>query len=277
MKDIQFTAPHDEALLACVREQLAGTPAGKCKSWLEHRLISVDGVVTSRFDYPVSAGQCVCIRLAAHGTGDCPLEILYEDRLLLAVNKPEGLLSVATDTERERTAYRMIHDSGTEEIFVVHRLDRDTSGVLLFARSAAVRDALQASWDERIGREYTALCEGVFAQKSGRVETLLSETANHVMYSAKNGLRAVTNYTVTSENDSFSLLRVTLETGRKNQIRAHMLELGHPVVGDKKYGARTNPLGRLGLHARVLTLPHPVTGAPLRIEAPLPRLFRLPK
>lgn len=277
MKDIIFTAEHDGKLLECVRERLKDIPAGKSKSWLEHRLISVDGVVSSRFDFPVKAGQTLRIGASGKGVCHCPLEILYEDEALFAVNKPAGLLTVASDSEKEKTAYRAVHDSGVEPLFVVHRLDKDTSGVLLFARSAEMRDALQESWDEKVGREYIAVCEGVFEEKSGRIETFLRETSTHMMYSAPSGIRAVTNYVVTAENAKYSLLRVNLETGRKNQIRTHMKELGHPVAGDKKYGAKTDPLKRLALHARALTITHPVTGLPLRIEAPTPKLLHLPK
>lgn len=277
MRDIAFTAERDDTLLRCARENLPDTPSGRVKAWLEHRQISVDGVVTSRYDFPVRAGQTVLIRASVRGTGGCPLDILYEDEALLAVNKPAGLLSVATDTEKERTAFRVLREGGVEPLFVVHRLDRDTSGVLLFARSEKVRDELQQSWDERVGREYIAVCEGVFQQKRGRVETMLREGAAHVMRSAAEGVRAVTNYEVTAENAAYSVVRVTLETGRKNQIRAHMSELGHPVAGDKKYGAATDPFRRLALHARTLTVTHPLTGSPLSITAPTPRKLRLPK
>lgn len=277
MKDIIFTVEHEGGLLQCVRECLTDIPAGKSKSWLEHRQISVDGVVTSRFDYPVKVGQTVQIHASSQGVCDCPLEILYEDEVLLAVNKPAGLLTVASDTEKEKTAFRMVRDSGISPLFVVHRLDRDTSGVLLFARSAEIRDTLQNSWDEHVGREYLAICEGVFEQKSGRIDTFLRETSTHLMYSAPSGARAITNYEVTAENAKYSVLRINLQTGRKNQIRAHMKEQSHPVAGDKKYGAKTDPFKRLALHARVLTVMHPVSGRELRVEAPVPKLLKLPK
>lgn len=277
MKDIIFTAARGGPLLQCVREQLPDVPAGKSKSWLEHRQISVDGVVTSRFDFPLREGQSVRIGLSARGTSGCPLPILYEDETLFAVDKPAGLLTVATDREKERTAYRAVHDGGVEPLFVVHRLDRGTSGVLLFARTREAKEALQSSWDDKVEREYLAICEGVFERKTGRLDTLLRETAAHVMYSAPTGVRAVTNYEVTAESSRYSLLRVRIETGRKNQIRAHLSELGHPVAGDKKYGAKSDPFRRLGLHAGVLAVTHPVTGRPVRIEAPAPKILRLPK
>jgi 23S rRNA-/tRNA-specific pseudouridylate synthase len=172
----------------------------------------------------------------------------------------------------------MLRDCGIEPIYVVLRLDRDTSGVLLFAKSREVRDKLQEHWDEQIKREYLAICEGVFTEKSGRCESFLLETAAHLVYSSRSGdgKRAITDYEVLRENKRYSYLRIGIETGRKNQIRVHMKDLQHPIVGDKKYGAHGNPLGRLGLHASLLEIPHPVTGAALTLKAPPGSKFRLP-
>ncbi|MEG0035701.1 MAG: RluA family pseudouridine synthase [Oscillospiraceae bacterium] len=278
-QDIIFEVKEDGGLLECVRKELAQLPAGKTKSLLEHRLISVDGVITSRFDYPVKCGQRIKINMTGQGSYNCPLPIVYEDDDLLAVNKPAGLLSVATDTEKENTAIRLLRDSDIGSLFVVHRLDRDTSGVLLFAKSEEMRDILQNSWDETVKREYIAVCEGVFANKSGRCDSLLRETTTHMVYSVQSGegKRAITNYEVIKENGKFSYLRVSIETGRKNQIRVHMKDLSHPIVGDKKYGATGNPLGRLGLHASLLGITHPRTGEALTICAEPDIHFRLPR
>ncbi len=188
-------------------------------------------------------------------------------------------MSVATDTEKEKTAFRLLKDSLDCPVYVVHRLDRDTSGVLLFAKSAEIKEMLQSEWDKTLKREYLAVCEGVFKEKKGRCDTTLSETSAHTVYSnpSGEGRRAVTNYEVIRENSGYSFLRVFIETGRKNQIRVHMQQLGHPIVGDKKYGAVSNPLGRLGLHASVLEITHPVTKEPLFLEAKPERKFKLPQ
>ena len=153
--DISFQAASPDGLLSCVRSSLPDIPAGKLKSFLEHRQISVDGAVTTKFDFPVAAGQTVRISRQPSDSYGCPLEILYEDDYLLAVNKPAGLLSVATDTEKEKTAYRLLADSGSGSVFVVHRLDRDTSGVLLFAKNERLKLALQEDWNERALRRDT--------------------------------------------------------------------------------------------------------------------------
>ena len=279
-EDIIFEVKEDGRLLETVRKELPKIPAGKAKSFLEHRMISVDGTITSKFDYPVRRGQTVRITQSVVSSYASPLPVLYEDDDLLAVNKPAGLLSVANEYEKEDTAIRLLRDNGIEPLYIVHRLDRDTSGVLLFAKSTEMRDKLQDSWDELVKRrEYHAICEGVFTEKRGRRESFLRETDSHLVYSAKygDGKLAVTNYEVTNENGHYSCLRVLIETGRKNQIRVHMKELGHPVVGDKKYGAHGNPLGRLGLHASVLELIHPRTGKTLVIKASAGNRFRLPK
>ena len=278
--DIVFEAKEDGGLLECVRKELSGIPGGKAKSFLEHGLISVDGASTRKFNYPVKQGQIIKIKQTLNKSYNSPLEIVYEDTELLAVNKPAGLLSVATDTEKENTAIRLLRDSGIEPLYVVHRIDRDTSGVLLFAKSIEVRDKLQESWDAVIKRrEYLAVCEGVFAEKKGRCDSLLRETATHLVYSVKDGdgKRAITNYEVIKENARFSYLRVLIETGRKNQIRVHMKDLSHPIVGDKKYGAHGSPLGRLGLHSSLLEFSHPVTGEEIVIKAAPDTRFRLPK
>jgi len=273
-RDIVFTAAEDGGLLAVTRRQLSHLPAGKVKSFLEHRQISVDGVVSTKFDHPVKAGQRISIAPAGAAKTP-PLPIIYEDEAILAVDKPAGLLVVATDSEKTRTAYRMLREAGMDSIFVVHRLDRDTSGVLIFAKSREIRDALQANW-EGCTREYIALCEGIFEEKEGRCDTLLTEDVNHMVYSTLGeGKRAVTNYKVLAEGAGHSQLRLRIETGRKNQIRVHMKELGHPVVGDKKYGSGAGPLGRLALHARLLGITHPVSGKPLELTAPIPAKLRL--
>ena len=278
--DTVFEVKEDGKLLETVREELPKLPSGKVKSCLEHRMISVDGIVTSKFDYPVKRGQTVRISQSEVKSYSSPLPIIYEDEYLLAVNKPAGLLSVANELEKENTAIRLLRDSGIDPLYVVHRLDRDTSGVLLFSKSAELRDSMQNSWDEIVKRrEYIAICEGVFAEKKGRRESLLRETENHLVYSASygEGKLAITNYEVLKENARYSYLRVLIETGRKNQIRVHMKELSHPVAGDKKYGGHGSSLGRLGLHASVLELSHPQTGELLAIKAPIPTGFRLPK
>lgn len=211
------------------------------------------------------------------------LSILHEDDDLIVVNKDVGLLTVATPYEREQTAQALLNGylrskRIVDRIHVVHRLDRDTSGVLVFARSYPVREALKEQFARHdIERVYVAIIEGSMPQPSGTIRSYLREDRDLTVRSvpgSDGGKLAVTHYKTVERGSRYSRVEVRLETGRKNQIRAHLSEAGHPVVGDRRYGATSSPLGRLGLHAAVLGFVHPTTNRKLRFEAPLPEVFR---
>ena len=209
--------------------------------------------------------------------------ILYEDGELIAINKPAGLLSVATDAQRTATAWRQVTDylrirDKRARAHVVHRLDRDTSGVLLFAKNEKLKLALQERWNDLVScRGYQAVVAGRPPRDEGTVRTWLLENRAHIVYSApksKGGKEAVTRYRVVESRKGFTLLDVEIDTGRKNQIRVHMADLGCPVAGDKKYGNGADPLRRLGLHAGRLVLTPPVPGKELSFTALLPQEFK---
>ena len=210
--------------------------------------------------------------------------IIYEDNDIIVIDKPAGMLSISTDKESRNTAYRAINDyvkskHKSNRIWIVHRLDRDTSGVMLFAKSERVKFLLQENWEKvAIGREYVAVVNGRVKPTERRITSWLKQTKTLLVYSSKregDGKIAITNYKVRQVANKYSLLDISLETGRKNQIRVHMKDIGHSVVGDKKYsGVNTaNPLGRLGLHASALTVKHPTTGAEMRFESTVPKCF----
>lgn len=211
------------------------------------------------------------------------LHIIHEDAELVVIDKPAGLLSMASDTEKSATAYRQVSDyvrakNRKNRIFIVHRLDRDTSGVLIFAKNEGIKRALQNQWNDIIlHRGYLAIVAGAPPQKSGTVRSFLLENSVHVVYSAPErmgGKEAITNYTVLAQRKGFSLLDLSIDTGRKNQIRVHMKDLGCPVVGDKKYGeGGKSPLGRLALHADALSFTHPVSGKELSFTSIPPTEF----
>lgn len=210
------------------------------------------------------------------------LKIVHEDEDLIIVQKDAGLLSIATAEENELTAYRQLMEhvrvsNPQNRIFVVHRLDRDTSGVMMFAKSERIQQALQTTWKDTVKeRSYVALVEGAVKRPEGKISSWLKETSTLKMYSSPHegdGLHAITHYKLIQANRHFSLLEVKLETGRKNQIRVHMADIGHPIAGDKKYGAETKTVGRLGLHARVLSFIHPTTGELMTFESPIPKTF----
>lgn len=207
------------------------------------------------------------------------LEILHEDRDLLVVCKEPGLLTVSWDGDRNATAERLLTNylrKGSNRAWIraytVHRLDRETSGLLIFAKSGFIQQKLKDNW-QAVEKHYTAVVHGSLAEKSGRFAGYLAEDADqfvHVTTDADKGKWAETLYRVVRETPRFSELDVTLVTGRKNQIRVHLAEAGHPVAGDTKYGKKRDGVARMALHARTLSFPHPHDGRPMSFEAPVP-------
>ncbi len=280
-KETVFPVAEPASLLDFLLSHVTGQSRNSIKHLLSRGQVLVDNVPQRQFDLPLATGQTVTVLPQAKGAV-LPFPVLFEDGELLVIHKPAGLLSVATDTQKDRTAYRLTVDylrarDPRARLFVVHRLDRDTSGVLLFARTGEIKEALQADWNGLVKkRGYWAVVEGEDLPDSGECRSRLTENAVHKVYSAKGsqGKEAVTRYTVLSRRKGYSLLDVELDTGRKNQIRAHLAELGHPVAGDTKYGAGTDPMGRLGLHAYELALKDPRNGKLLTFTAPPPVEFQ---
>ena len=216
------------------------------------------------------------------------LLLLYEDRDIAAVDKPAGLLSIATGGGREKTAYLILagylrkRGGNGASPAVVQRLDRDTSGVMIFAKSGWVKKKLMDHWDEAVTeRRYLCVAEGAFSaiaaagagEASGLIDLPLGEDAGGRVVVMKNGKPALTRWKLIKERNGFSLLSLELETGRRNQIRAHLAALGHPVAGDKKYWAKTDPLKRLCLHAEKIAFHHPRDGKLMVFESPVPPGF----
>ena len=267
-------------LLLRVRDKSRNT----VKGLLSRRQVLVDGEVVTRFDAPLAPGQRVeLLPKDSAGAAELPFPILYEDTGLIAVDKPAGLLSMGNERERRRTAYRAVSDyvkarEPGRRIFIVHRLDRDTSGVLVFAKDEKLKRALQDNWENVVKkRGYLAAVEGTLPQREGMIRSYLHETATHLVYSGPRGRQAkeaVTRYRMVAENRGYTLAAVEIDTGRKNQIRVHMKDLGCPIAGDRQYGAQTDPMGRLALHADVLVLTDPRTRRALTLRAPLPITFR---
>lgn len=249
------------------------------KQHLKFRRLSVNGEPADRHDHPLKPGDVVRIGTARESRrGQIPgLPIVYEDDAVLLVDKPEGLLTIATDAEKENTAYarvrRYLNQSG-DKVFVVHRLDRETSGLLLFAKSEQSKRTLQASWDE-VEKHYYAVVAGTPEPPAGTIESFLAENAAFRVYSGpktEGSKHAVTHYRVISSAGGRSLLEVRTATGRKHQIRVHLADSGHPIVGDDKYGGAKDK--RLALHACHLRFPHPTSGEPLEFRSELPGAMR---
>lgn len=282
-RETSYTVDQPTTLLPFLLAAVRGKSRNNVKSLLAHKLVTVDGRPTSQFDTPLAPGQTVTILSVPAPRQDAlPFPLLYEDEHLIVVNKPAKLLSVSNEKEKTRTAYHMVTDYVKSQhidnrIFVLHRLDRDTSGVLMFARDPETKELFQSRWNEIITRRgYQAVVEGTPSPQRDTVRSFLVETKTHMIFSGDPGpgaREAVTNYEVVKSGGGYSLLDISIDTGRKNQIRVHMKDLGCPIAGDRQYGARTNPIGRLCLHANELSFLHPATGKPMTFLAKMPRDF----
>jgi 23S rRNA pseudouridine1911/1915/1917 synthase len=285
-KNSTFTVTEPAELMAFLLAKLPHKNRTNIKSLLSHKQILVNGVVQKQFNLPLQPSQVVDILWDAANAPSAPtyqgLKILFEDDYLIVIDKEAGLLSVAVDNRETQTAYNILNAHvkkrhGRNQVFVVHRLDRDTSGVMLFAKSEQVKLALQAAWGpETKERTYLAVVEGVLDEPTGTISSYLYESKAFIVYSSQDPARgqlAVTHYETLNKKHGYSLLKVNLETGRKNQIRVHLQDVNHPIAGDKKYGAKSSPLGRLGLHAWILGFVHPMTNEKMRFETPIPKPF----
>ena len=208
------------------------------------------------------------------------LLLLYEDRDIIVLDKPAGLLTIASANRREKNVYGILCEyfskkgGGGGSPAVVHRLDRDTSGVIIFARSGWVKKKLMDNWDKTVKeRRYICVAEGEFSAEEGVIDLPLGEDASGRVIAKKDGKPAVTQWKLLRRGNGFSLLRLELRTGRRNQIRAHLYALGHPVAGDKKYWAKTDPLKRLCLHAEKISFYHPKDKTLMEFESPFPSGF----
>ena len=279
-----FVVSEKSSLMEFLIAKMPHKSRNKIKSLLSHRQVLVEDKPVSQFNHPLIPGQ----RVEITGTRISPEQkfreytIEYEDQHIIVIYKATGLLSIATENEKRATAYSLLSQhvkkqNKDHKIFIVHRLDRETSGLMLFAKSEPVKNKLQEQWtDTVINRTYIALVEGAVKKEEGTITSYLSEDKIFRMHSSiapGRGQKAITHFSVLKKNDAYSLLKVNLETGRKNQIRIHMQELGHSIVGDNKYGAVSNPIKRLGLHAQELSFIHPVTGKKMNFETKIPRAF----
>ncbi len=210
------------------------------------------------------------------------LDIIYEDKNIIVVNKPSGLLTISTPKEKIRTLYHEVSDylkksNPKMKVFIVHRLDKDTSGIVLFAKNQNLKYMYQNNWDSLVlKRGYVAVVEGKLEKESGTIKSYLKETKTFMTYStndSKNGKLAITKYKVIKSKKKYSMLEVEIKTGRKNQIRVHMKDIKHPILGDSKYGNKKSILGRLGLHANLLVIKNPVTNKVMEFSCKIPKSF----
>lgn len=280
----EYPVKKNVELLEFLFELFPSQSRNSVKSLLASRRVSVDGAPITQFNFKLVPGDTVIIsKTAIRRKTRSNLPIIYEDDSLIVINKPSGLLSIASDKEKGSTAYRMLSDYVQQKdkhnrVFVVHRLDEDTSGVLMVAKNVEIQQALQANWNDIVTkRGYYGVVEGQLKEKKGTVKSYLRKNAQNMMYSVKSpkdAQLAITHYKVMQENEQYSLLDINIDTGRKNQIRVHMGDLGHHIIGDDKYGNPSNPIKRLGLHAYCLEFTHPFTHKKMKFTAPIPQEFK---
>ena len=242
------------------------------KAYLKYGNIYVNGKVSTKFDRELREGDKIEIRETKDK--DFDIDIIYEDKNIIVVNKPSGLLSISTETETSYTMYKIVSNylksvNKNNKVFVVHRLDKDTSGLMVFAKNEIIKEYLQNYWDKISIRKYVAVVEGI-TKEHEIIESFLEESDIYV-YSSKTGKKAITEYNKIRNSDKYSLLDITIHTGKKNQIRVHMKDINHPIVGDRKYGAKDFSLKRLALHAYFLSLD--IEGKKLLFETKIPNNF----
>jgi 23S rRNA pseudouridine1911/1915/1917 synthase len=284
-------------LLEYLYKVLSDTKRTRVKQLLRFGFVSVNGTVTTRHDQTLLPDDQVSIQtrkaVPSEISPQYGVQVIFEDTDLVVVSKPPGLLTIATEKVKTETAFYAVNDYLNQkvrldapprsrvhlkplrkkQIFIVHRLDREASGLLAFAKNAEAKLRLQRHWQEA-RKKYYAVVEGIPERSAGQVASYLKENKILRVFSAKSGGKhSVTHYRVVRSGGWYALLEIDLETGRKHLIRVHLADLGHPIAGDTAYGARTNPLGRLALHAYSLAFKHPMSGAWVSFRTELPPPF----
>lgn len=277
--------PEPHGLMEFINLAMPDAKRNDVKKWMRYGHIMVDGSVKTAFDAVVAPGANVDVNLSRpfpvfkHPR----IELVYEDDDVIVINKGYGLLSVtAPGNKKEDNAFEIMkayvkNVDPSNKLYVVHRLDRDTSGLMMFAKSEEAQQVLRHNWNNMVlERLYVAVLEGYLDQDKGYVKSNLAENSQMTVYSTDEpgeGKLAVTHYEVLKRGKGYTLAQFSLDTGRKNQIRVHAHDLGHPIAGDRKYGASSSPIHRLCLHARTLRFAHPITRKDMNFETPIPANF----
>jgi len=256
-------------------------PKKRVKQYLTHGSIYVNNSKVTQFDYKVLPGMNIVIDTANKSKKELPFDIIFEDNHIIVVNKPSGLLSIATEKEKEKTLYHIVREyliskDKQAKVFIVHRLDKDTSGIVVLAKDEKTKNKLQENWNEYVSlREYVAVVHGKLKNKEDRIIQRLKENKTNLVYVSKDedAKEAITNYKVLKETDNYSMVSINIETGRKNQIRVAFATLRNPIVGDKKYGEKDNET-RLYLHANRLKMYYPEIKKDILFEIPTPNEFK---
>ena len=274
----KYIVKENEILIEFLKKMFSNLSKNSVKSLLHNEKVFVNGNMTTKYNYELNVGDVVEIREKVAKN----IDIIYEDKDIIVINKPSGLLTVATEKEKNKTAYHLVMEylkkkNKNNRIFIIHRLDKDTSGIIMFAKNERAKHLYQDNWNDIVKKRcYYAVIDGKMENKEGTIKSYLKENGNMV-YSVKDrsGKLAVTEYKVLKERKNISLLDINLKTGRKNQIRVHMKENKTPILGDLKYGEKSKLINRLALHAYKLELVNPVTKKLLTFEINMPNEFKM--
>jgi len=260
-----------------LRNNLTNMSKNNIKTLLKNGNIYVNNKQITKYDYIIKENDIITIGKVIE-TDKINIKIIYEDENIIVVDKPSKILTISNKNEKEDTLYRKVSDYlklQNRKVFVIHRLDFDTSGVIMFAKNQKVQKLYQDNWNTLAKeREYIAVVEGV-TNNMGHIESYLKQTKTLLVYSSKNkdGYFSITDYKKITNNNKYSLIRIFISTGRRNQIRCHMHDINHPIAGDTRYNSKTNPLGRLCLHASTLKIINPLTNELMIFNSPLSSEF----
>lgn len=274
----KYIVKEDETLFLFLRKTLSNISKNSVKNILHNDKVYVNNNLITKYDYIVKKGDIVEIKEKIKND----IEIIYEDKYIIVVNKPSGLLTVSTNKEKVKTLYHLVMEylknkNKNSKIFIIHRLDRDTSGIIMFAKNEKVKYLYQDNWNSLVKKRcYFAITDGKMKKSEGTIKSYLTEK-NGFVYSTneKNGKLSITEYKVLKEKNNLSLLDINIRTGRKNQIRVHMSENKTPILGDIKYGSKSKVINRLALHAYKLELINPITNKLVTFESEIPKEFKM--
>lgn len=275
--NIKLVVKNEDTLFNYLRNNIKNKSKNNIKSILKRELVSVNNKIITKYDFPLKEDDIIIIN-NGYTNNDDTLKIIYEDSDIIVIDKPTKILTISNKNEKENTLYRKVSDylkKEREKVFIIHRLDYDTSGVIMFAKNQIVQKLYQENWNNIAKkREYIAIVEGITDDK-GHIESYLKQSKTLEVYSSKNrdGLFSLTDYEKIKNNNKYSMLRILISTGRRNQIRCHMSDINHPIVGDSRYKAKTNPCKRLMLHATTLVIEDPLTKKTLTFTSNLPKEF----
>jgi len=278
---VKLVVKNDGELLEYLYSNL-DMPKKRIKQYLTHGSIYVNNNKVTQYNYKIIKGMNIVINTDNKNNKKLPFDVLFEDNHIIVVNKPSGLLTIATSKEKEKTLYHIVRDyviqkDKNKKIFIVHRLDKDTSGIVIFAKDEKTKNKLQENWNDYVKlREYVGIVYGNINKKEGQIIQKLKETKTNLVYVSHDneGKEAITNYKVLKENDNYSMLQIEIETGRKNQIRVAFASINHPIVGDKKYGDKKDKNLRLYLHANRLKIFYPELKKDILFETATPTEFK---